>query len=159
MENWKRFPRKRSWPNFKVLSRNSPGGTEKIFENLSQDSQSRGWDLNPGRPVRSRSVNHSTTTFGAPSQKEKFYPCRGTGPALAASCFITLFRLGKTDACLQSMNREHNSLGGMVERRETKGYPRLQSITSCFASSHCSVNDRLVPWCHTPGSGPWTLSG
>jgi hypothetical protein len=32
MTNWKGFGRKRSWPNFKVLSRHSPGGTEKNHE-------------------------------------------------------------------------------------------------------------------------------
>jgi hypothetical protein len=26
------FGRKQSWPNFKVLSRNSPGGTEKKYK-------------------------------------------------------------------------------------------------------------------------------
>jgi hypothetical protein len=30
--NWKWFGSKRPWPNFKVLSRNSPGGTEKNNE-------------------------------------------------------------------------------------------------------------------------------
>jgi hypothetical protein len=28
MMNWKGFGRKRPWPNSKVLSRHSPGGTE-----------------------------------------------------------------------------------------------------------------------------------
>jgi hypothetical protein len=50
MMNWKGFGRKRSWPNFKELSRNSPGRTEESHINSSQDSQSPGRDLNPGRP-------------------------------------------------------------------------------------------------------------
>jgi hypothetical protein len=48
--NWRGFERKGSWLNFKVLSRHSPGGTEEIYENLSQDNQSLGRDLNPGSP-------------------------------------------------------------------------------------------------------------
>jgi hypothetical protein len=50
MTNWKGFGVKRSWPNFNVLSRHSPGGTEKTTKNLSQDSWSLGRDLNPGPP-------------------------------------------------------------------------------------------------------------
>jgi hypothetical protein len=48
MMNWKVFGRKRSWPNFKVLSRNSPAGTEKTTKNLNQDS--RCLESNPGPP-------------------------------------------------------------------------------------------------------------
>jgi hypothetical protein len=48
MLNWKQFGRKRLWPNFKVLSRHSPGGTEENHENLNQDS--RGREPNPGPP-------------------------------------------------------------------------------------------------------------
>jgi hypothetical protein len=33
MMNWKRCCWKRPWPNFKLLFRNSPGGTEKKHEN------------------------------------------------------------------------------------------------------------------------------
>jgi hypothetical protein len=51
MMNWKGFGRKRSWPDFKVLSQQSPGGTEKNYENLSQDSRSPSRDLNP-RPLK-----------------------------------------------------------------------------------------------------------
>jgi hypothetical protein len=40
MMKWKGFGRKRSRPNFKVLSRHSPGGTEVNLENVSQDSRS-----------------------------------------------------------------------------------------------------------------------
>jgi hypothetical protein len=36
--NWKGFGRKLSWPNFKVLFRHSPGGTEKITKSLNEDS-------------------------------------------------------------------------------------------------------------------------
>jgi hypothetical protein len=32
MMNWKGFSRKRSWPNFKVLSSHSPGMTEEKCE-------------------------------------------------------------------------------------------------------------------------------
>jgi hypothetical protein len=50
MTNWKGFGRKRLWPNFKILSWHSPGGTEKNHENLSHDSQYPGRDLNPEPP-------------------------------------------------------------------------------------------------------------
>jgi hypothetical protein len=33
MINWEAFGQKRSWPNFKVLSRHSPVGTEENHEN------------------------------------------------------------------------------------------------------------------------------
>jgi hypothetical protein len=32
MMKWKEFGSKRLWPNFKVLSLNYPGGTEKNYE-------------------------------------------------------------------------------------------------------------------------------
>jgi hypothetical protein len=48
--NWKGFGRKRSWPNFKVLSWHSTGGNEENYENLNQDSQSPGRESNPGPP-------------------------------------------------------------------------------------------------------------
>jgi hypothetical protein len=48
--SWKGFGRKRPWPNFKVLSHHSPGGTEENCENLSQDSRSPSRDLNLGLP-------------------------------------------------------------------------------------------------------------
>jgi hypothetical protein len=38
---------KRSWPNFKVLSRHSTEGMRKTTKNLSQDSFSTGRNLNP----------------------------------------------------------------------------------------------------------------
>jgi hypothetical protein len=50
MINWKGFGRKWSWPNFKVLSRHSPGGTEDNHENRSEVSRSSDRDLNPGPP-------------------------------------------------------------------------------------------------------------
>jgi hypothetical protein len=34
--NWKGFGRKRTWPNFKVVSRHSLGGTEENHEKLNQ---------------------------------------------------------------------------------------------------------------------------
>jgi hypothetical protein len=40
--NWNGFSRKRSWPNFKVLSRHLPGGTDETHRNLNQDSRSSG---------------------------------------------------------------------------------------------------------------------
>jgi hypothetical protein len=42
------FGGKRSWPNFKILSRHSPGGTEENTKNIIQDSRSPDRDLNPG---------------------------------------------------------------------------------------------------------------
>jgi hypothetical protein len=48
--NWKGFGTKRSWPNFKVLSRHSRGETEENQENLSQDSRSPGQRIDPGTP-------------------------------------------------------------------------------------------------------------
>jgi hypothetical protein len=56
--NCKVFVRKRSWPNFKVLSRYSRGGTEKTTEISIRIT---GRQSNPGSP---RSVNQSATTFG-----------------------------------------------------------------------------------------------
>jgi hypothetical protein len=63
--SWWGCGRKRSWPNVKVLSQILSGRTEKNQENLSQDNQSQGWDLNSGRPEYKAGVlNHATTTFG-----------------------------------------------------------------------------------------------
>jgi hypothetical protein len=42
MINWKGFGRKWPWPNFKVLSRELPGGTEENHDNLNQDSRPPG---------------------------------------------------------------------------------------------------------------------
>jgi hypothetical protein len=50
MTNWKGFGRRRLWPNIKVLSRNSPGGIEEKYLNLSQDYKYPGRDLKPGPP-------------------------------------------------------------------------------------------------------------
>jgi hypothetical protein len=49
MMNWKGFGKKKSWPNFKVMSQHSLGGTVKNHEE-TQVSQSPGRDLNPGPP-------------------------------------------------------------------------------------------------------------
>jgi hypothetical protein len=47
--NWKGFGRKRSWTNFKVLSRHSTGGTvENHKKTLFKIAGRRGRDLNPG---------------------------------------------------------------------------------------------------------------
>jgi hypothetical protein len=62
---WKGFGRKMSWRNFKVLSQNSSGGTEKKRGNPNQDSRSSGPIFEPeSSRIRNRSANHSTTTFG-----------------------------------------------------------------------------------------------
>jgi hypothetical protein len=45
-----RICRKRSWPNFKVLSRNLPGGTEGKHEKSITIAGRWGLDLNPGPP-------------------------------------------------------------------------------------------------------------
>jgi hypothetical protein len=51
MLNLKGFGRKRSWPNLKILSRHSPGGSEKAHEKTPMRiSGRRGQDLNPGPP-------------------------------------------------------------------------------------------------------------
>jgi hypothetical protein len=52
MMNWKGFRRQLSCPNFKVLSRHLPGGTEENPEILSQDSRSPDQYLNSGPPER-----------------------------------------------------------------------------------------------------------
>jgi hypothetical protein len=71
--NWKGFGTKRSWPNFKVLSRHSRGETEENQGNLNQDSRSPGPRIDPGTPeYENKSVNHSTTTFGKPVVKIDF---------------------------------------------------------------------------------------
>jgi hypothetical protein len=58
MMNFKGFVRKRSWPNFEVLSWYLPGGTE---ENRSQDGQSSGRDLNPKPPEFEAEVSITRT--------------------------------------------------------------------------------------------------
>jgi hypothetical protein len=50
MANVKGFGRKRSWPNFLVLSRYLLGGTKKNTKTLSKDSRSPGSDFIPGPP-------------------------------------------------------------------------------------------------------------
>jgi hypothetical protein len=51
MMNWKGFGRKRPWPDFKVLSRNSPGGTEEKNEKtLIRIAGRLGRDMNPRSP-------------------------------------------------------------------------------------------------------------
>jgi hypothetical protein len=51
MIHWKRFGRKRLWPNCNALSRLSSGGIEETRGKLSQDSRSPVRDSNPG-PVK-----------------------------------------------------------------------------------------------------------
>jgi hypothetical protein len=50
MMDWKGFGRKLSRPNFKALSRHSPGGTEINPENLSQDIWFSDRYMNPECP-------------------------------------------------------------------------------------------------------------
>jgi hypothetical protein len=50
MLNWTGYRRKWSLPNFKVLSRHLPGGTEDNYEDVIQDNRSPGHGLNPGPP-------------------------------------------------------------------------------------------------------------
>jgi hypothetical protein len=58
MINWKGFGRKLPWPNRKVLTRHSSGGTEENHKNLNQDNRPRP-RFEPGTSrTRSRSVNH-----------------------------------------------------------------------------------------------------
>jgi hypothetical protein len=50
---------------FKVLSQRLHGGTEESQDNFSQDSQSVGWDLNPGLlNTKQECANHPTVIFG-----------------------------------------------------------------------------------------------
>jgi hypothetical protein len=65
MMNLKGFGRKRSWPNFKVVSWHSSGGMRKTTKNLSQYNRSPGPRFKPGTSqIQSTSVKHSATTFG-----------------------------------------------------------------------------------------------
>jgi hypothetical protein len=48
MMNWKGCGRKRSWPNFKVLSRQLPRGAEENHGNLVRIASVR--DSDPGPP-------------------------------------------------------------------------------------------------------------
>jgi hypothetical protein len=64
MTNCKEFGRKRSYCNLKVLSRHSPEGTEEKHEKPQLGWPVFGTRLETGTcRIRSRSVNHSTTTF------------------------------------------------------------------------------------------------
>jgi hypothetical protein len=46
MKKWKGFGRKRSWPNFKVLSVHPYGGTGKTMKGLREGSRSPDLELN-----------------------------------------------------------------------------------------------------------------
>jgi hypothetical protein len=49
--NFDEFGRKRSWPNFNVLYRHSPGGTEENYEKTSiRIDGRRGQEKNPRPP-------------------------------------------------------------------------------------------------------------
>jgi hypothetical protein len=54
MMNWKRFGSKKSWPNYKVLSRHSLGGTTENHDKINQDSLSPEPKSVPGRPEYER---------------------------------------------------------------------------------------------------------
>jgi hypothetical protein len=63
--NWKGFGKKRSWLHFKVLSWYLPGRTDENHEKLQSGWPVSGLRFKPGTSqIRSRSVHHSTTTFG-----------------------------------------------------------------------------------------------
>jgi hypothetical protein len=70
--NLKECWRKRSWPNFKVLSRHLPGGTEEIHRKL-QPGYPVSWPIfEPGTSrIRSRSVNHSIDSVRCDSRNWK----------------------------------------------------------------------------------------
>jgi hypothetical protein len=64
MMNWKGFGRKWSWPNFKVLYQHFFGGTKRNHEKLQSGYPVSGSRIEAETSrTRSRSVNHSTTTF------------------------------------------------------------------------------------------------
>jgi hypothetical protein len=54
--NFKGFEMKRSWLNFKMLSWNSPGGTEENNKTLNQDRRTPGRDFKQGTPEYEKSV-------------------------------------------------------------------------------------------------------
>jgi hypothetical protein len=59
------FGRKRPWPNLRYYPGISMKGLRKITKKISQDSRSPGPKIEAGiSRIRSRSVNHSTTTLG-----------------------------------------------------------------------------------------------
>jgi hypothetical protein len=71
--NWKGCRRKWQWPNFKILSHQFPGGTEKNHEK-TRNSQSSGRYLNPGLPENEIGVLATRSgiikTHGAHSRSE-----------------------------------------------------------------------------------------
>jgi hypothetical protein len=62
MMNWKGFGRKCSWPNFKVLSRNSRG-TEENHESPLSEYMVSGLRLELGTSQIRRNVNHSRSVM------------------------------------------------------------------------------------------------
>jgi hypothetical protein len=69
--NGKGCGRKCSWPNLKYYAGIRLEGLRKTTKNLNQDSLSPRPRFEPGSSrIRSRSANHSTTTFGALSYDE-----------------------------------------------------------------------------------------
>jgi hypothetical protein len=60
--NWKIFRMKWSWPNFKLVARQYPGGTEEYNENTQSGEVVSGPKFEPGTlGIRNRSLNHLTT--------------------------------------------------------------------------------------------------
>jgi hypothetical protein len=90
--NWEVLLRKRSWPDFKVLSWKSPGGTEESHEK-PQNTRTSGRDLKPGPSERSRSVRSSTWAVLSIFRDTKWkardmFMTNRTGK-LTANCMIT----------------------------------------------------------------------
>jgi hypothetical protein len=63
MTNQKGLGKKRPWPNFKVLSRHMPGGTDENHETSLRISGLRAETWTRVFRLRSRRVNHSITMF------------------------------------------------------------------------------------------------
>jgi hypothetical protein len=65
MINWRGFGRKRPWPNLRYCHDISLEGLRKATKILNENSWLLGLRFEPGTSrIRSRSVIHSTTTFG-----------------------------------------------------------------------------------------------
>jgi hypothetical protein len=64
--NWKGLGRKQPWPNLKLLSRHSPGGTEEYHKKSQSGETVSGPRFEPGTfRIRSKSANHSTVMYGS----------------------------------------------------------------------------------------------
>jgi hypothetical protein len=56
--NYEGCEKKWSWPDFKIISRNVPGGTEKNHKNLGQKSRFLGRGLKPGLSEYEAGLDH-----------------------------------------------------------------------------------------------------